>query len=391
MTFGHAHLPHWPLAPGVTYLNHGTVGVTPRAILDARRALLEEIERGPSQFLFRELIPWVGAPSGRVGRLRQAADDVARSFGARGEDLAFVDNTTTGVTAVLRSLALGAGDEILMTDLAYGAVAHIARFVARERGAVIRTVGVPWVPYDPDALVDAVARAITPHTRVAVFDHIVSTNGLILPVARLIETCRARGVRVLVDGAHVPGVLPLDIPALGADWYTANLHKWAFAPRGCGFLWASPDAQAGLHPPVISWGLDQGFTQEFDWVGTRDVTPWLLAPVALDWWRALDPDAVWRHNHALACGGAQQVADRWSTPFVGGPDHVGFMATVALPARLGADDAAAARVRDALLFEHRIEAQIVVGAGRLWVRISAQVYNDDSDIAWLASAIDALP
>lgn len=390
MTFGHPHLPHWPLDPAVTYLNHGTVGVTPRAVMAARQALLEEIERGPSQFLFRELIPWVGVPGDTIGRLRAAATTVAAAFGARGSDLVFVDNATTGVSAVLRSLRLQPDDEMLTTDLAYGAVLHAARFVAQGCGAVVRVVPVPLVPYDPDAFVEAFTAAMTPQTRIAIIDHIASGSAIILPVERLVAACRARGVRVLVDGAHAPGVLPIQIPSLGADWYTANLHKWACAPRGSGFLWSAPDAQAGLHPPVISWGLDQGYTQEFDWVGTRDVSPWLVAPTALEWLRALGPDRVWAHNHGLACDGAEYLADRWRAPFVGGRRHVGYMATVGLPHRLGAGDAAAARVRDALLFVHHVEAQVSAVADRLWVRLSAQVYNEFADVERLAAAVDAL-
>ena len=391
MTFGHSHLPHWPLDPAVTYLNHGTVGVTPLAVMAARQALLQDIERGPSQFLFRELIPWVGVPTQAVGRLRAAATAVAAAFGANGSDLVFVDNATAGVNAVLRSLPLEPGDEMLLTDVAYGAVLHAARYVARERGAVVRTVALPLVPYEPDAVVDSILTALTPRTRLVLVDHIASGSAVILPVARIVAACRDRGVRVLVDGAHVPGVLPLDLPAIGADWYTANLHKWACAPRGSGFLWAAPEAQAGLHPPVISWGLDLGYTQEFDWVGTRDVTPWLIAPMALDWLRDLGVADVWRYNHGLACDGARFLADRWKTPFVGGAEHIGFMATVGLPERLGGDDAAAGRVRDALLVRHAIEAQVMATGGRLWVRISAQVYNAFADVERLAAAVDALP
>ena len=151
---------------------------------------------------------------------------------------------------------------------------------------------VPYPAFDRQALVDSVAAAITPRTRIAVLDHITSESALIFPLAELAAVCRARNVRVLVDGAHVPGVLPLDIPSLGVDWYTANLHKWACAPRSCGFLWVHPARQAGLHPPVISWGLDLGFTAEFDWVGTRDPSSWLAAPAGIAFLRDLGWDDV---------------------------------------------------------------------------------------------------
>ena len=389
MTFGHAMLPDWPLDPAVTYLNHGTVGVTPRRVLAAQQAIRDEMERGPSQFLLREVSGLVGMPGNRPSRIREAAGQVAAFVGARGEDLVFVDNATTGANAVLRSLVLEPGDEIVLTHHAYGAIARLAQFVARERGARVRTVQVPYPRFDPGRLVDAVTAAIGPRTKIAVLEHIAAESALIFPLADLAAICRARGVPVLADGAHVPGVLPLDLTSLGVDWYTANLHKWACAPRSCGFLWADPSQQAWLHPPVISWGLDQGFTAEFDWVGTRDPSPWLAAPAGIAFLGGLGWDALARHNHDLAWRGAQFLADRWQTTIEFGEASVGFMATVPLPSDLGRAPDDAARLRDQLLFDDRIEVQVHAACDRLWVRVSAQVYTAWADLERLADAIAA--
>ena len=217
------------------------------------------MERAPSQVLLRDVSRLAGLPSAEPTRLRRAAADVAAFVGAHGDDLVFVDNATTGVNAVLRSFRLEPDDEILLTDHAYGATARIGTFVARERRAQVRVVQVPYPRFDADQLIDAVTQAIGPRTRIAVLDHVSSESALVLPLHALAARCRARGVAVLVDAAHAPGMLPLDVPSLGVDWYVANLHKWAHAPRSCGFLWADPSRQADLHPPVISWGLDQGF------------------------------------------------------------------------------------------------------------------------------------
>jgi isopenicillin-N epimerase len=389
MPFGRHRLPDWPLDPAVTYLNHGTVGVAPRRVLAAQQVIRDEMERGPSQFLLRQVSGLTGVPTGRPSRLREAAGAVASFVGARRDDLVFVDNATTGANAVLRSFPLAPGDEILVTDHNYGATARVAAFAAREKQAVVRTVRVPYPAFDRQALVDAVAAAITPRTRIAVLDHITSESALIFPLVELAAVCRSRDVRMLVDGAHAPGVLPLDIPSLGVDWYTANLHKWACAPRGCGFLWADPSRQADLHPPVISWGLDLGFTAEFDWVGTRDPSPWLAAPEGLAFLRDLGWDAVRRHNHELAWHAARDLTRRWDTPLEIDEASVGFMATLPLPAALGHTAEDAARLRDALLFEDRIEIQLHAGHGRLWVRVSAQVYNDHDDIEKLGAAVSA--
>jgi len=389
MRFGHDRLADWPLRPDVTYLNHGTVGVTPNRVLAAQRAIRDEMERSPSQFLLREQSGLVGVPTGRLSRVRLAANAVAASLGAQGDDLVFVDNATTGVNAVLRSVPLAPGDEILLTDHNYGGTTRAAQFAARDRGASVRIAAVPYPQFDPRALVASVAGQINDRTRLAVFDHITAESALVFPVAELMAVCRVRGVPVLIDGAHAPGVLPLDVPSLGADWYAANLHKWACAPRSCGVLWARPDRQAGLHPPVISWGLDQGFAAEFDWVGTRDASAWLAAPEGFAFLDTIGRDQLWAHNHALAWQGARRLADRWGTSLGFSESDIGFMATVPMPAALGSEPADAARVRDALLFGDRIEVQVHAAHGRLWARISVQIYNEMSDIDRLADAVIA--
>lgn len=388
--FGRHMLDHWSLDPGITYLNHGTVGAPPRRALAAQQKIRDEIERQPSRFLLRELSSIVvGVPRHEPPRLRVAAEAVASFVGTSGSDLAFVDNATTGVNAVLRSFDLKSGDEILITDHAYGGIANAAAFVARERGARVQTLELPYPSSTPGSIVEAVTAALGPRTRVAIVDHITSESAMILPIAEIAARCREKGVAVLADGAHAPGALPLDIPALGVDWYAANLHKWAYAPRSCGFLWAAADRQKGLHPPVISWGLDKGFADEFDWVGTRDPSAHLAAPEGIAFMRELGLEEVRAHNHGLAWDAARMLTERWGTDLATDEAMVGTMATVPLPASFGTNKEDAARLRDALLFEDRIEVQVHAWRGRLWVRVSAQVYNDMSDIERLAEAVTA--
>lgn len=382
-------LEHWPLDPGVTYLNHGTVGAVPRRVLAAQQAIRDEIERQPSRFMLRELSGWIPEGDGRPTRMRAAADAVASFLGARGPDLVFVDNATAGVNAVLRSLPFEAGDEILVTDHGYGAITKAAAYVARERRATVTTAELPYPAFDTDKALPAIEAAITPRTRIVIVDHITSESALIMPVAEIAKRCRERGVPVLIDGAHAPGAIALDIPSIGADWYVANLHKWAYAPRSCGILWSAGRWQAQLHPPVISWGLDEGFTAEFDWVGTRDPSPWLAAPEGLAMLRDLGFDDVCRYNHGLAWHAARELTSRWDTPLTLDESHVGTMATIPLPERLGSTAEDATRLRNALLFEDNIEVQLHARNGRLWTRVSAQVYNDGDDIARLAGAVEA--
>lgn len=387
-TFGRPLLERWLLDPAVTYLNHGTVGATPRPVLAAQRALSDEIERRPSQFLLRELASVrVGGPRNEVPRMRVAAEEVAQFLGASGDDLAFVENTTTGANAVLRSLDLAPGDEILVSDLGYGGVVNAARYAARRAGAEVKTVEMPYPVRDPGAVADAFVAGLTPKTRVAIVDHITAESALILPLREIAERCRAKGVAVLADGAHAPGAIALDIPSLGVDWYVGNLHKWAFTPRSSGILWAPPARQEGLHPTVISWGLDQGLAAEFDLLGTRDPTPYLAAPAALAFLRELGAEAVRSYDHDLAWNGARRLAERWRTPFETPEGMIGTMATVPLPEPLGATRDEAGALRDALLFEDGIEVQVHAWKGRLHVRISAQVYNDLADVDRLGEAV----
>jgi isopenicillin-N epimerase len=391
--FGRAMLANFPLEPGGVYLNHGTVGVTPIAVMQARAALLEEIERHPARFMIRELMNLGMSAPPEAPRLRAAADRVAAFLGATGEGLVFVDNASSGVNAVLRSLALRAGDEIVISDQAYGGVMRAAAFIARERGATLVTVALPFPAEDPAAVVAAIEGAITPRTRIALLDHVSSETALVLPLAEMAAACRAKGVPVLVDGAHAPGAIDVNIESLGVDWYAANLHKWAFAPRSCGVLWAAPERRSELHPGVISWGVtNDDWLQEFDWTGTRDPSPWLAAPAGLDFMHdVLGVQAMREHNHRLAWHSAQQLAERWGRAWTTPESMIGCMISVPLPGRFGpASVVTAQRLRDALFFTHRIEVPVIVRADSLWVRLSLQVYNDEDDIEQLARAVDAL-
>lgn len=398
-TYGRGLLPLWPLDPAATYLNHGTVGATPQAVLAAQQALRDEIERAPARVLLREVTPiGVAGPPGTAGpdgrprqRLRAAAAAVAPRLGVAGDDLVFVANATTGANAVLASFPLQPGDEVLVTNRTYGAVARAAAHHAARAGATVRVAALPYPVADQQAVVDAIAAALGPRTRLAVLDHVSAETALVLPLAAMSAVCRARGVAVLADGAHAPGAIPVDIDAYGVDFYTANLHKWAFAPRSSAVLWAAPAWREQLHPTVISWGLGLGWHAEFDWVGTQDPTPYLCAPHG---WAFIDEalggvDALWAHTHALAWRSAESLCARWDLPWVTPRAMVGSMVSVPLPPAFGRGAAAAAALKDWLLYEHDIEAQILAIDEALVWRFSAQAYNDDEDVARFTHALAA--
>jgi isopenicillin-N epimerase len=322
-----------------------------------------------------------------VSRLREASDQVAAFLGSRPDNLVFVPNVTTGMNAVLGSLPLGPGDEVVTTDLAYGAVTLAAGAVCDKSDAVLRTVHIEYPVRDAGDVVEPIVGALTPHTKLVVIDHVTAQTALVLPVAAVAAECHARGVPILVDGAHVPGSRRLDIAALGVDWYAANLHKWAHAPRGCGILWAAPERQSVVHAPVVSWGHGKGFRDEFEHTATADPTSYLAAPEGIALLREWDFDACVQYMRGLALEAAGMLADEWRTTFEIPCDMVGTMVTVPLPQDAGATDADAERLRLALLLEERIEVQLHAWRGRLWTRVSAQIYNDRSDIARLAEAV----
>jgi len=301
--------------------------------------------------------------------------------------MVFVPNVTTGTNAVLRSVALAPGDEVVISDLAYGAVTLAAQVVARDRGATLRTIETPHPIRSKDAIVQAFASSLTPRTRLVIVDHVTARTALVMPVAEIAAACRAMGVPVLVDGAHAPGSLAVDIPALGVDYYSANLHKWAHAPRACGILWAAAERQPDLHHPVVSWGSGHGFLREFEWHATSDPTPYLAAPAGIALLQEWGFDAVLGYIHGLAWEAADLLTTRWQTTLETPREMVGAMVTVPLPERAGTTDDEAKRLRLSLLVDDRIEVQLHAWRGRLWTRVSAQVYNDRSDIERLAEAV----
>jgi len=379
--FGASLRAQFLIEEGITFLNHGSYGATPRPVLEAQDAWRRRLEAEPVRFMQREL----------PALLRQAAAKLAAFMGARARDMVFVENATAGANAVLRSLTLGPGDEILMTDHGYGAVRNVILHVCRLSGAKLVEVPLP-VPSAGDLeIVAAVRGLLSARTKLAVFDLITSPTALVLPVAALAAAARDAGASVLIDAAHGPGQLRLDVGALGADWVVGNAHKWLFAPKGTGFLWAEEGAQRDLHPPVISHGLDKGFTAEFDWVGTRDPSAWLASGVGLDFWHQAGAERLMERNRDLAAAAADDLSLIWDSPISGPPALRAAMATIRLPERLQPAPAGLhetrAKIQDRLFHEHHIEVPIIAFKGALWLRLSAQIYNEAEDYPRLARAL----
>ena len=322
------------------------------------------------------------------GLVREAAGVLADFVGAAPERTVLLENATSGMNAVLRSLRFAPGDRIVTTDHVYGAVRNTLRFVAGRTGAEVVEAPVPMPLRAAGDVADALERALDDRTRLVVVDHIASPSALVFPVADVVRRCHARGIPVLVDGAHAPGHVDLDVDAIGADWYVGNAHKWLCAPKGAAFLCAAERA-ADIHPTTISHAYGQGLAAEFGKIGTRDPSAWLCIPDAIDFHRRLGGRALRERNAALArSAGATLAADLGSEP--GGPvASFGAMVTVRLPCHMEATWENAGRIRDRLWHDHRVETLVAAVAGHLWLRLSVFAYNDEADLAGLPEALRA--
>lgn len=361
------------LDPEFLHLNHGSYGAVPREVRLEQDRWRAKIEKNPTGFFQDDFPPL----------MRATAEHVARRLGGKGTDWVFCENATSAVNGILQSLDLGPGDEILTTSHAYGAVAKTMALVAARRGAKLSVADVPPFPADDAEVADAVSAALGPRTRILVIDHITSATALIFPVRQVAERARAAGIPVLVDGAHAPGQIALDVPLLGADWYTGNAHKWLFAPRGCGLLWTRPERQASTRPAVLSHGTDEGYTAAFDWIGTRDPSPWFCFETAALAHEGFGGEALKADNRMLAAEAAEEVASALGAAIAGPPSMRGSMAALLL--KPGYDNAAGAMAwRRTLAHERRIMIPVYVFAGALWLRISAQIYNSPDDYRRLA-------
>jgi len=406
----------WALEPGVVFLNHGSFGACPTPVLEVQREWRDRMEAEPVRFFAREL----------DGLLADVREVFGRFTGAEAADLALIPNATAGVNTVLRSLRFRPGDELLATDQEYNASLNALRFAAERDGASVVVVPIGYPAAGSDDVADRILAAVTPRTRLALLSHVTSPTALVLPLGELVPELRVRGVETLVDGAHAPGMIPLDLDELGAAYYTGNCHKWVCAPKGAAFLHVRRGLHGGVRPLSISHGANDrdpdrsAFRKEFDWTGTDDPTAYLAVPAALELLGSLLPGG-WPEliaaNRALAIAGRDAIRASLARAGldpgrVAAPDEmVGAMATVALPGR-GRQPSASRSPLDfdplqrELWERWRIEVPILpvpgsatardaepardaaptAGAGRL-VRISAQVYDDIAEYELLGAAL----
>ncbi|HIG86105.1 MAG TPA: aminotransferase class V-fold PLP-dependent enzyme [Planctomycetes bacterium] len=384
---------HWILDPEVHFLNHGSYGACPSAVLDEQRSWRDRIERQPVAFFGLEL----------RNHLDEAREKLASFLGCDGSGLVFVPNVTTGVNAVLRSLEFGPGDEILITNHGYNACNNAAQFVCDRSGATIVRASLPFPCRGPDEAFEAILAAATDNTRLALVDHITSPTGMLLPIARIVQALQGRGIDVMVDGAHAPGQVPLDLDALGAAYYAGNCHKWLCTPKGSGLLHVRSDRRDRVRPTTISHGANtarSGHTRlqdEFDWPGTIDPTPWLCVPFAIEFLGGLLPggwDEIRAQNHRLALAARTRLSEALGVEPPLPTEMIANMTAFPLPA--AEDDAPRGAfscdpLQARLIETHRVEIPISSWPAppERVLRVSAQLYNDEQDLEALILGLEA--
>lgn len=379
------------LDPDLIFLNHGSFGACPKPVFERYQGWQRELERNPVAFLGRRSAALLG----------EARDALGSYVGASGSELVFLPNATTGVNLVARSLDLQPGDEVLATDHEYGACDAAWRFVCDRAGAVYRRVAVP-LPYEPETFAARLMQATTPRTKLIFSSHITSTTALVFPVAELCARAREAGITTLIDGAHAPGQIALDLAAVGADFYTGNCHKWLCAPKGSAFLHARPEHHEALHAAVVSWGYlaaeasaaglggHTGFDayvgtttleRRLQWQGTRDIAAFLTVPAAITFQAEQDWPRQRERCHALALATQAEVLARNGLQTIAADDSLAQM--VPIPVRAVDADA----LRRHLFDEHRIEIPVTQHGGRSFVRLSVQAYNTQAELDALISAL----
>ncbi len=376
---------YFSLEPEIHFLNHGSFGATPKPVLDVYQEWQRRLERQPVRFLGREI----------AAHLRTAREALGTYLHADAGDLVYIPNATHGVNIVARSLDLHPGDEVLTTDHEYGACDYTWEFICSKTGAVYVRQPVSLPAVSTQNLLEEIWQGVTPRTRLIFVSHITSPTALRLPVEAICARARQAGILTLIDGAHAPGQIPLDLDALGADFYTGNCHKWMMSPKGAGFLYTSRARQPLIEPLVVSWGyhVDTAFNSVsryidyLEWSGTHDPSVYLSVPAAIDFMQAQGWEQVRQQCHTLLTQTLQQLHT-----ITGLPDL--YPIDLNLFSQMGAFQMPPihdpSELKNRLYDQYHVEIPVISWKDKILLRISVQGYNTVRDLDALVSAVSEL-
>ena len=382
----------WALDPEITFLNHGSFGACPTTILEMQSEMRRELEANPMDFLHRTL----------ESRLDAARQRLADFIGCKFENLTFVPNATSGVNAVLQSISFNQTDEVIVTNHEYNACRNTLNFVAQQRGIKVVEVQIPYPIQRIEEAVNPILEAITSSTRLLLLDHITSATGFIMPIEPIIKECNNRGIETLIDGAHGPGMVNLQLEKLGATYYTGNCHKWICSPKGSALLYVRSEKIESIRPTVISHGYNtlrsdrSKYLIQFGWTGTLCPTPWLCIPETIEYLGRVIPagwTAIMERNHRLALLGRDIICQALNVHQPCPDEFHGSMVTIPIPpdpkGRPPALPRFEALLQNELWVRHKIEVPIFFWPDlkNRHLRISAQLYNSIEDYQRLAEAL----
>jgi len=380
MNFGKGLKKLWHLDEDVTFLNHGSFGATPKAVLEAVSKWQIDLEKEPVEFFMSRYFDLV----------RQLADRLGRILGSGGDSIAFIENATTGINTVLKSLIFDfkKNDEILFTNHIYPAARNSVNYFCEKTGGKPVEVFIPYPLTDKALIIDIIQKSLTAKTKILLIDHIFYTGGIVAPLKEIIDICRKNGTYVLVDGAHAPGMIDLNLEELQADWYTGNCHKWMFSPKGCAFLWTKKDLQEITKPLSTSLFHNQGYCKEFDWTGTKNPAVWLALNEAIDFIESFGLRKIQDYNHNLLVKAIEIVSEITQIEFLTPVSFFGTIAAFELPINLEIDSETTHHLRDIFYKEYKIEVPFIHFNDKIWFRFSSQIYNEPDDYVKLAEAVN---
>jgi isopenicillin-N epimerase len=367
------------LDPSVTFLNHGSFGATPIPVFEEYQRLQRELEREPVEFLGRKA----------ALLLQRSRETLANYLFVDRDDIVYVPNATHGINIVAHSVELHPGDEVLSTDHEYGAMDRTWQFLSEQKGFRYKNFEISLPVTSTDLFVDQLFSEVTSKTRIIYLSHITSPTALIFPVQQICQKARELGILTIIDGAHAPGQIDLDLGSLGADFYTGNCHKWLCAPKGSAFLYTRKDVQKLVQPLVVSWGWHADvpgpspYVDYLEWTGTRDISPFLAVPTAIAFQKDHDWSTLRNSCHNLAVWLNKEVSKILSTESLSSsPEWFKQMVSIPLPNLLPAEV-----LQHRLFNDYKIEVPIVGWKGKNLIRVSIQAYNSLQDLEKLITAL----
>ncbi len=379
MDFGKHLKKLWYLDENITFLNHGSFGATPKTVLEAVAKWQIELEKEPVEFFLNQYFDLI----------RQLAERLGKILGSDGDSIVFVDNATTGINTVLKSLQseFNKDDEILFTNHIYPAARNSVNYLCEKTGAIPMEVFTPYRVTDISQITEIIKNSITAKTKLLLIDHIFYTGGIIAPIKEIVEICRKNESYVLVDGAHAPGMIELNLNEIQADWYTGNCHKWMFSPKGCAFLWTRKELQEKTKPLSISLFHNQGYCKEFDWTGTKNPSLWLALNEAIDFINQFGLKNIQDYNHNLLIKGIEIVSDITEIEFKTPVSYFGSITAFEMPINIQIDNETTHKLRDIFYNNHRVEIPFIHFNDQILFRFSSQIYNEPDDYLILAEAV----